>query len=322
MTIGGTTYPVPAPVPRARHAEPDRVRGHLPAARGAARPLPVQAPGRLPDASGTRRPSSSASSAGEPSRARGARRSTSSMRFREIARDGLRRPPRHRPTPSALADATRHPEQHGLDDLEPLDRVRREPARADRHGPGRPGARAAARPRLRDRARRRATSRPTCCATGSCSPTRRWPTASGPTTSLARVLAAVDPQRDEAARAAAASAARPRSAVGHAARRPAGPAGARVRCRRAPSRRSTSPSPGASGGGCPASTAAIGVGAGTELAQLRPVRSSATTCASSTRRRARAPASPHVRQHVPERALTTWLSSTSRRRWRSAPPTG
>ena len=35
------------PVPRARHAEPDRVRGHLRAARGAARPLPRAARGRL-----------------------------------------------------------------------------------------------------------------------------------------------------------------------------------------------------------------------------------------------------------------------------------
>ena len=37
-------------VPRRRHAEPDRVRGHLPAARGAARPLPGQARRRLPAA--------------------------------------------------------------------------------------------------------------------------------------------------------------------------------------------------------------------------------------------------------------------------------
>ena len=35
-------------VPRDGHAEPDRVRGHLPAARGAGRPLHVQARGRLP----------------------------------------------------------------------------------------------------------------------------------------------------------------------------------------------------------------------------------------------------------------------------------
>ena len=36
------------PLPGARHPEPDRVRGHLPAARGAGRPLPDEDPGRLP----------------------------------------------------------------------------------------------------------------------------------------------------------------------------------------------------------------------------------------------------------------------------------
>ena len=40
--------PRPRAVPRARDAEPDRVRGHLPAARGPGRPLHVQARRRLP----------------------------------------------------------------------------------------------------------------------------------------------------------------------------------------------------------------------------------------------------------------------------------
>ena len=40
----GRALPARAAVPRDRHAEPDRARGHLPAARGAARPLP-DAPG-------------------------------------------------------------------------------------------------------------------------------------------------------------------------------------------------------------------------------------------------------------------------------------
>ena len=48
VTIGGATHPGPRPVPRPRDAEPDRVRGHLPAARGAARPLPAQGARRLP----------------------------------------------------------------------------------------------------------------------------------------------------------------------------------------------------------------------------------------------------------------------------------
>ncbi len=41
VTIEGVTHPLEPAVPRARDAEPDRVRGHLPAARGAARPLPA-----------------------------------------------------------------------------------------------------------------------------------------------------------------------------------------------------------------------------------------------------------------------------------------
>ena len=52
VTIGGETFPVPVPVPRARDAEPDRVRGHLPAARGAGRPLPAEDPRRLPERRG------------------------------------------------------------------------------------------------------------------------------------------------------------------------------------------------------------------------------------------------------------------------------
>ena len=51
------------PVPRARDAEPDRVRGHVPAARGAARPLPAAHVGGLPRArgrvAGARRPRAS-----------------------------------------------------------------------------------------------------------------------------------------------------------------------------------------------------------------------------------------------------------------------
>ncbi len=44
--------PGAVPVPRARDAEPDRVRGHLPAARGPARPLPAEDPRRLPEPRG------------------------------------------------------------------------------------------------------------------------------------------------------------------------------------------------------------------------------------------------------------------------------
>ncbi len=41
VSIGGSTYRGARAVPGARHPEPDRVRGRLPAARGPARPLPA-----------------------------------------------------------------------------------------------------------------------------------------------------------------------------------------------------------------------------------------------------------------------------------------
>ena len=45
VTVGGHHAPAGGAVLRARHAEPHRDGGHLPAARGAARPLPLQAAG-------------------------------------------------------------------------------------------------------------------------------------------------------------------------------------------------------------------------------------------------------------------------------------
>ena len=49
VTIGGTTFAGAAAVHRDGDPEPDRVRGHLSAARGAARPLPDEDPRRLPE---------------------------------------------------------------------------------------------------------------------------------------------------------------------------------------------------------------------------------------------------------------------------------
>ena len=118
VTIGGETFPVPAPVPRARDAEPDRVRGHLPAARGAGRPLPDEGRRRLPDAWARRRPSSAAPSAA-PAEVRerlSLRRPRALHRGRRV---GARRPRGHRlrgrrwPTRRATRRA------YGLDDLEP-----------------------------------------------------------------------------------------------------------------------------------------------------------------------------------------------------------
>ena len=47
VSVDGVTHPLPEAVPRRRDPEPGRVRGHVPAARGAARPLPAQ--GRAAD---------------------------------------------------------------------------------------------------------------------------------------------------------------------------------------------------------------------------------------------------------------------------------
>ncbi len=49
MSVDGRGASAARAVPRHRHAEPDRVRGHLSAARGAARPLPAARRARLPE---------------------------------------------------------------------------------------------------------------------------------------------------------------------------------------------------------------------------------------------------------------------------------
>ena len=118
VTIGGETHRAAGAVPRARDAEPDRVRGHVPAARGAGRPLPVQAARRLPDASARRRPSSGARS-GRCRRSRERLAAADLVRYRATAqrvfvdRDviGLA---------VALADATRRPDRYGLHEIAPL----------------------------------------------------------------------------------------------------------------------------------------------------------------------------------------------------------
>ena len=48
VTVDGTTYQLAEPVHGHRHPEPDRARGHLPAARVAARPVPHAGVGGLP----------------------------------------------------------------------------------------------------------------------------------------------------------------------------------------------------------------------------------------------------------------------------------
>ena len=105
-------------VPRARHAEPDRVRGHLRPARGAGRPLPVQARRRLPGASRTRSPSSTACRCETP-RAHPRVDIDDLLEHQQVAREVFA----DRSTIAyavALVDATRHPGRYGLADLEPL----------------------------------------------------------------------------------------------------------------------------------------------------------------------------------------------------------
>ena len=55
VTVGGAGPPARGAVLRHGHAEPDRAGRHLSAARGAARPVPLQARRRLLDPRGTRR---------------------------------------------------------------------------------------------------------------------------------------------------------------------------------------------------------------------------------------------------------------------------
>ena len=193
VTIGGADVPGPAAVPRARDAEPDRVRGHLPAARGPGRPLPDEDPRRLPD----------------PGRGGRGRRPLAGPVAVVEKRLERRRPGALPPAGAdvfvdrdvvgyavALADATRRPERYGLDDARAVGRVRSQPARADRP---RPLARARWRCCAAGATWSRttcATSRPTCCATASCCATTRSARGSPPTTSSTACSEAVpEPER-------------------------------------------------------------------------------------------------------------------------------
>jgi hypothetical protein len=57
VTAGGADLRSRPAVPRVRHPEPHRAGGHLPAARGPARPLHAQHRGRLPPAKPRKSPS-------------------------------------------------------------------------------------------------------------------------------------------------------------------------------------------------------------------------------------------------------------------------
>ena len=75
-----------------------------------------------------------------------------------------------------VSSATRDLASVGLGDMAALRHLRRQPAGVDLHGPRRPGPGPGPRPRLRAARGRVLAWHPTCCATGWCSPTRRWAT--------------------------------------------------------------------------------------------------------------------------------------------------
>ena len=100
VSIGGKTFPVPDAVPRARHPEPDRVRGRLPAARGPARPLPHEDRRSATRPPARRSRSSTAWACDPPAPDAGARPRTSCIAAPGRGRRGLRRPRRSSTTRS------------------------------------------------------------------------------------------------------------------------------------------------------------------------------------------------------------------------------
>ena len=116
VTRRGQGAPARRAVHRARHPEPDRAGGHLPAARGAARPLPVRAAARLPERrrtstawstqhsfAPTERPDAAARRGADPraarrGRARPRRAERRRLRGAPRARDAARRRRARRPT--------------------------------------------------------------------------------------------------------------------------------------------------------------------------------------------------------------------------------
>ena len=112
VTVEGQARAAARPVHRRRHPEPDRVRGHLPAARGAARPLPAQAARRATRPPSRSRRCCAATTPGSTRTTSASRRApgrhappTSPPRARWSTRCGSRR--RCSPTSCSLARATR-----------------------------------------------------------------------------------------------------------------------------------------------------------------------------------------------------------------------
>ena len=201
-----------------------------------------------------------------------------------------------RPTRSTSPTRRATRPRYGLQRHRAAHRVRGEPARVDRPGPGRPGAGAAARPHPRDR-RRRPRPRPRRPAPPARALLRRARRRRRRPRTLSTACSTSCPARRGAAR-------RPRErGPGHRPPRapgPGPPAGgdAVARLDLALRRRAS--------GVLPGDHLAAGVGAGTELAQLRPYEPGDDVRRLDPAASART-GTPHVRLQVPERAMTTWL---------------
>ena len=173
VTIGHDTHPVPDPFLVMATQNPIESEGTYPLPGGAGRPLHAQDPDRLPVA---RRGADDRPAAARARRRSCARRSRStSCASSSATSSSVYVDPALISYAVTLADATRNPAAHGLDDLAPYISLRRQPARPDQPRPVGARARADPRPRLRRRRRRATRSPRTRSGTGSCSRTRRWP---------------------------------------------------------------------------------------------------------------------------------------------------
>ena len=110
VTVDGETRPPAGPVPPARDREPDRVRGDVPASRGAARPLLPEHGARLSGRGGRARASSMTSATSiryrpRAGRRRGGGRRRSSMPSKDVYVDPLARALDRRPRPRDARDA-------------------------------------------------------------------------------------------------------------------------------------------------------------------------------------------------------------------------
>ena len=166
------------PVPGGSHAEPDRVRGHLPAARGPARPLPADALG--PAARPGRRVRGPGPAHGRLRPPRPRRRGRAPRRHGRRPGPGPRGRGHGRGLPRGDRLRRRPRARHAHLPVGPAGRL---PPRCDRPAAHGPGVGVAGRARLRDPRRRQGPGPSRRCATGSRSGPRPSSRGSPPTPS-------------------------------------------------------------------------------------------------------------------------------------------